>query len=493
MTGSRTQHHAILWLVCVVAVTALHIPYLQLPYYWDEAGYYVPAAIDLAQHGRLIPQSTVANPHPPLLSLYLAAAYKVFGTAPLVTRLAMCILSGTAIYALLVLAMVVTPAIGGLWAAGLLALSPIFFAQSSLAHLDTAATAATLLALYFFLRGRTGAYLAAATILCLTRETGAALVVVLAIYRRRPLLLLPLLPLAAWFGFLRLTTGHWLGDPGFVDYNLWEALNPARFAVTLLRRVHFLFFVDFRWLLAIPLVVAWRKERFQHPALWLALATQIVVMSLFGGAILNRYLLPALAILFLLAIRGTSSLPPLASRLLLGATLLAGIACWFWNPPYPFPYEENLAYADFISLHEAGADRLSRFPPGTRILTAWPATDEFRRPELGYTKMPARIVAIDDFSEEAFEKIKAEDFDVLFLYSREWTPEWNLVEEWAVLRQLRIKLYGRRPQATTRWIQERFKLISLGTIHFRGQWVNWLQRRDVHLLPVRPERVNFRP
>src|SRR5512132_320569 len=99
MSGSRSQHHAILWLVCVAAIAALHIPYLQLPYYWDEAGYYVPAAVELAQHGRLIPQTTAVNPHPPLLSLYLAAAYKLFGTAPLVTRLAMCIVSGTAVYA----------------------------------------------------------------------------------------------------------------------------------------------------------------------------------------------------------------------------------------------------------------------------------------------------------------------------------------------------------------------------------------------------------
>jgi len=290
---------------------------------------------------------------------------------------------------------------------------------------------------------------------------------------------------------LRFTTGHWFGDPGFVSYNIWEALSPARFVVTLLRRLHFLFLVDFRWLMAIPLFIAWRRERFQHPVLWLTLAAQILVMSLFGGAILNRYLLPALAIFFLLAIRSTYSLKPTAYSLLPGATLLAGIACWFWNPPYPFPYEENMAYADFISLHEAGAERLNGFPPRTRILTAWPATDEFRRPELGYTKTPARIVAMEDFSEEAFDKIKAEDFDVLFLYSREWRPEWNLVEQWPVLHQLRVKLYGRRPQASTRWIQERYKLISLGTIHFRGQWVNWLQRRDIRLLPVRPEKVGF--
>ena len=36
----------------------LHAPLLRLPYFWDEAGYYVPAARDLFLTGTLIPQST---------------------------------------------------------------------------------------------------------------------------------------------------------------------------------------------------------------------------------------------------------------------------------------------------------------------------------------------------------------------------------------------------------------------------------------------------
>ena len=32
------------------------------------------------------------------------------------------------------------------------------------------------------------------------------------------------------------------------------------------------------------------------------------------------------------------------------------------------------------------------------MLTAWPATDELRRPELGYVRKPVHVVAIDNFS-----------------------------------------------------------------------------------------------
>ena len=72
-----------------VAILLLHLPLLRLPYFWDEAGYYIPAARDLLLTGSLIPHSTPSNAHPPLVMAYLAACWKVFGFSQLVTRTAM--------------------------------------------------------------------------------------------------------------------------------------------------------------------------------------------------------------------------------------------------------------------------------------------------------------------------------------------------------------------------------------------------------------------
>ena len=36
----------------------LHLPLLRLPYFWDETGYYIPAALDFYRIGSLIPVST---------------------------------------------------------------------------------------------------------------------------------------------------------------------------------------------------------------------------------------------------------------------------------------------------------------------------------------------------------------------------------------------------------------------------------------------------
>ena len=64
-----------LWMifpVIFVAVYASHFTLLRVPYYWDEAGYYIPAAWDFFRTGSLIPVTTLTNAHPPLPSIYLA-------------------------------------------------------------------------------------------------------------------------------------------------------------------------------------------------------------------------------------------------------------------------------------------------------------------------------------------------------------------------------------------------------------------------------------
>src|SRR5258708_20717577 len=87
--GGRSQwtgYPALVFAVIFVFIFLLHLPLLQLPYFWDEAGYYVPAARDLQLTGSLIPHSTVSNAHPPLVMAWLALGWKVVGYAPFLTR-----------------------------------------------------------------------------------------------------------------------------------------------------------------------------------------------------------------------------------------------------------------------------------------------------------------------------------------------------------------------------------------------------------------------
>src|SRR6201997_2866316 len=90
------------WMVFSVIFAALyasHFELLRLPYYWDEAGYYIPAAWDFFRTGSLIPTTTTSNAHPPLPSIYLAMWWKLTGFLPEVTREAVLIVASLGLLA----------------------------------------------------------------------------------------------------------------------------------------------------------------------------------------------------------------------------------------------------------------------------------------------------------------------------------------------------------------------------------------------------------
>ena len=69
---------------------------LRLPYFWDEGGYYIPAAWDFFRTGTLIPFSTVTNAHPPLPSILLAGWWHLSGFVPSGTRTFICMIAAAA-------------------------------------------------------------------------------------------------------------------------------------------------------------------------------------------------------------------------------------------------------------------------------------------------------------------------------------------------------------------------------------------------------------
>jgi hypothetical protein len=131
---------------------ATHTTLLRLPYYWDEAGYYIPAAYDFFRTGTLIPFSTLTNAHPPLLSIYLALLWKLFGFAPGVTRIGMAAASACALTAVFAITRRALHSVAAAWTIVLVtAAYPVWFAQATLAQADGLAAAATLWGLYFVL------------------------------------------------------------------------------------------------------------------------------------------------------------------------------------------------------------------------------------------------------------------------------------------------------------------------------------------------------
>ncbi len=141
--------------VIFMALYASHFTLLRLPYYWDEAGYYIPAAWDFFRTGSLIPTTTLTNAHPPLPSIYLALWWKVCGFYPEVTREAVLMVAALGLLAVWRLAMRLVGVVSvAFWTVLLTGLYPIWFAQSSLAHADIFAAACSLWGLVYSLPSR---------------------------------------------------------------------------------------------------------------------------------------------------------------------------------------------------------------------------------------------------------------------------------------------------------------------------------------------------
>ena len=154
---------------------------LHLPYFWDEAGYYVPAARDLLG-GSLIPHSTPSNAHPPLVLAWLALSWKMVGQSAGVTRCAMLLLAAFSLLGFFRLARAVSHSTVAAASTFLVALYPVFFAQSSLAQVDLPAAGLTFWGLEAYLRKRSGMMAVWFSLAALAKETAVLVPVALLAY-----------------------------------------------------------------------------------------------------------------------------------------------------------------------------------------------------------------------------------------------------------------------------------------------------------------------
>jgi hypothetical protein len=274
-----------------IFILLLHLPLLRLPYFWDEAGYYVPAARDILLTGSLIPHSTVSNAHPPLVMAWVALWWKAVGFAPLVTRTAMLVLAAFSLLGVFRLAERVANTQIAIASTLSTALYPVFFAQSSLAQVDLAAAGLIFWGLSAYVEGEAIAVLWF-SLAALAKETAVLAPLALAGWElvglfgcgsslsnlwedgrisqglrpasignyggsaeRRALpgplpqqssnlacqrivaLLMPALALVFWYAYHYARTGYVFGNPEFFRYNVAATLNPARFLLALAMRL----------------------------------------------------------------------------------------------------------------------------------------------------------------------------------------------------------------------------------------------------------------
>jgi hypothetical protein len=444
--------------VIFAALYLTHFKLFDLPYYWDEAGYYIPAAWDLFHSHVLIPITTLSNAHPPLPSIYLALWWGANGFLPYVTREGVLIVAAFGLLGLWRLAMRLNPQpLVAFWTVVLTALYPIWFTQSTLAHADIFAAAFTLWGLVYALPAENRKPWAAAiwfALAALSKETAilfpATLVLINCWHLLRPggrsrkeLLRESLwfaaaaLPLIGWYIYHHAVTGYFFGNPEFLRYNASANLSPLRFAVALSHRIlhltaHMNLFVpvlcSIGALFFAPLLNHKGEERkliaaFSLHRIFILILANAVLFSILGGALLTRYLLPLYPLIILIAVSIFYQRVRYWQFLVIfsAAAFLMGL---FINPPYGIAPEDNLSYVSFIRLHQHAIDYLKTHEDGATVLSAWPGTDELTRPELGYVKQPFDVYRIEDFTAHEVTRAAGDkmQYSAAFIFSTKIDP-----------------------------------------------------------------------
>ena len=444
--------------VIFAAVYASHFTLLRLPYYWDEAGYYIPAAWDFFRTGSLIPITTLSNAHPPLPSIYLAIWWKASGFYPEVTREAVLIVAALGLLAVGRLALQLTGSVlVAFWTVVLTGLYPVWFAQSSLAHADIFAAACTLWGLVFALPETNRKPWAAAACFmaaALCKETAIAVPFILAVLRiiesmraepsarsaagrEVAWLSASVLPLCAWYAWHYAKTGFIFGNPEFLRYNAEATMTPVRILAAFGHRLlhltaHMNLFVPSILTLAAlmlkPRLDRAGKERppiarSAQRRIFFLLLGNAILFSVLGGALLTRYLLPMYPLVLVMAVATFHRRVPYWHGLALfsAVAFLVGL---FVNPPYRFAPEDNLAYARVIRMHMDGIAQLNRHDPTATVLTAWPVSDELTRPELGYVRQSHSVVRIEDFTAPEIDRAAAEPekYTAALVFSTKYDP-----------------------------------------------------------------------
>ena len=457
------QYLIVFFFLFAIPLFILHLRLFTLPFFWDEQGQFIPTALDILRHGWWVARSTVPNVHPPGVEAILALLYRLFGYSIPLTRVAM--LTWASFGLLFTFLMAIDLSAGTRGAPAflpplLLLVSPLFFMQSFMAQLDMPCMVLTLLALLLFIKGRK--YYVWAAVVCLAlvlvKETGIVVPFVFFCFcvrgkdlRSASLFVPSALVLGLWLLFLHRATGYWLGDPGFAHYNVGYALHPVRLLLCLARRIYYLFFAEMRIVGTVALLLAVRQcKAFRTQAWAITLAVSgltFVLVSVLGGAELERYLLPVLPVFYIAVAVALTTLRKAVS-LPLTIALFAGLVfCIFWNPPYPFPFENNYAMVDFVNLQQAAGDYADDHLKGKTIGTAWPYSTSLRNPDFGFVHTPMRVVETNDFHPDSIRQANPSQMDALITYTRTWEPEDGVLAS-PLVRRFLSKFYEWQPDIT---------------------------------------------
>lgn len=333
-----------------------------------------------------------------------AATWKLTGVSVPIAHLLVAVFAAIGVCATFLLGRLLYGMKAGLLAAVLLLLCPLYFAQAGMFLADVPVAALGVLGAYLALRNRYVAYLACASIMVLLKETAAAVVAALVVYRflaSGPITKArwidairysgPLLVLGGFVVLQRLTTGHFF----FVyDFDI-ELVALDRNAV--LRRARdvakWIFVEQYRGLLTAAIALDHLVNADARRRRELVLFILVALLSGFSFSILfylPRYLLPVMPFCYIL---GAASVVRLVRRALsarfetpVAVAVVAAMAWPLARSPFRGNGETNLAYLRVVRLQRGAAQDIADAYPDARILTTGRLATQLADPLFGYVE-----------------------------------------------------------------------------------------------------------
>ena len=177
---SALKKYVCIWDVAVALIcfffVLIKLPFLNLPYFWDEAWVYAPAVFDMYENGPSLSPNSIdpelSRGHPILFHFLAVCWMTLFGTSFSAVHAFSVFLSVLLLWTVYKLGSQVASKQVGFWCAAIFALQPIFIQQAGFLLPEVQLSLFVALTILFYLQKRHWLFILSATAMLLTKETG---------------------------------------------------------------------------------------------------------------------------------------------------------------------------------------------------------------------------------------------------------------------------------------------------------------------------------
>ena len=269
----------------LVLTVLLNINNLDLPYYWDDFNYVIPAVDYVYRNVPTIFLWEYGVGHPPFFFNLAGLIFKLFGDSVLLGHLIILIFSFLAVLFTYLTGKELFSRKVGIIASLLLLFTPIFVSYSSLFYLEMPLTALIIMSIYFAIKKKPYLSILCGSLVVLTKEIAIVAVIALflvKLFKEKKKALIYVTPILIFLLLLianKIHYGHFLFPISTSLINI----DPIRNAVIILAILKSIFFDQFRWILTSVIILSliskksFKKDKKQ---IILALASSLILIGL---------------------------------------------------------------------------------------------------------------------------------------------------------------------------------------------------------------------